>query len=107
RFYDDAYTREKLHILLSYDTERTDMAQGVCSRHQREHSHGCTRPDNDYGIAWIRCFCKARVVYNSMGNVMTLFMKPPMVEHFMRAIHFVLGDLDADTTPSAKLARGR
>jgi hypothetical protein len=34
---------------------------------------------------------------------MTLFMKPQMVNHFMRAIQFVLGDLDADTTPSGKL----
>ena len=104
RFYEDTYSRDKLHILLSVDTDKTDMAQGVCNRNQWEHSRGCVRADNDYAIAWIRSYGKGRIFYNAFGNDMTLFMKKPMVDHFMRAIQFVLGDLDADTTPSAKLA---
>jgi len=103
RFYDESYSRDRLHILLSIDTQKTDMAQGVCSRNQWEHSHSCARPDNDYAISWIRSYGKGRVFYIELGNDMTLFMKPQMVNHFMRAIQFVLGDLDADTTPSGKL----
>jgi type 1 glutamine amidotransferase len=103
RFYEEAYSREKLHILLSVDADKTDMAQGVCNRNQWEHSRSCARPDNDYAIAWIRSYGKGRVFYNALGNDMTLFMKKPIVDHFLRAIQFVLGDLDADTTPSAKL----
>jgi type 1 glutamine amidotransferase/sugar phosphate isomerase/epimerase len=104
RFYEESYSRARLHVLLSVDVEKTDMAQGVCNRNQWEHSRSCVRADNDYAIAWIRSYGKGRVFYNAFGNDMTLFMKAPMVDHFMRAIQFVLGDLDADTTPSAKLA---
>jgi type 1 glutamine amidotransferase/sugar phosphate isomerase/epimerase len=105
RFYEQSYSREKLHVLLSVDVDKTDMAQGVCNRNQWEHSRSCARSDNDYAIAWIRAYGRGRVFYNALGNDMTLFMKPQMVDHFLRAIQFVLGDLDADTTPSAKLAQ--
>jgi type 1 glutamine amidotransferase len=100
RFYEEPYSRDKLHVLLSVDPEATDMAQGVCNRNQWEHSRGCIRADNDYPVAWIRSYGKGRVFYNELGHDMTLFMRPPMVDHFLRGIQFALGDLDADTTPS-------
>jgi sugar phosphate isomerase/epimerase/type 1 glutamine amidotransferase len=97
RFPNPPYSREKLRILLSFDTARMDMKQGrICSN--------CARADNDYPISWIRSYGKGRVFFSSFGNAPAVFWSAPILEHFLAGFQFVLGDLEADTTPSAKLA---
>jgi len=97
RFPTPPYSREKLHILLSFDVAKTDMNQGkVCSN--------CAREDNDYAISWIRAYGKGRVFFTSFGNLPKVFWVPEILEHFLAGFQFVLGDLKADTTPSAQLA---
>lgn len=92
------YTRDTLHILLSFDVARTDMNQNpVCAR--------CVRPDNDYAISWIRSYGKGRVFYLSLGHNPWIFMTPAFFEHVLAGIQFALGDLEADTTPSAQVKR--
>lgn len=96
RFPSPPYSREKLHILLSFDVSKTDMNQGrVCQ--------DCARADNDYAISWIRSYGKGRVFFTSFGNSARVFATREIMEHFLAGIQFALGDLDADTTPSAKL----
>jgi len=96
RFPTGPYSRETLHVLLSIDVDKTDMNQGrACAR--------CFRPDHDYAVSWIRSYGKGRVFYCTLGHDPTFFMTPHMAQHFLAGIQFVLGDLDADTTPSAKL----
>jgi hypothetical protein len=34
------------------------------------------------------------------------FMSPPIVGHFLAGIQFLVGDLDADTTPNPRPATG-
>jgi type 1 glutamine amidotransferase/sugar phosphate isomerase/epimerase len=98
RFPVGPYSREKLRVLLSMDVEKTDMNQGLpCAQ-------PCNRADNDYAISWIRSYGKGRVFFCTLGHNTTLFMTPQLAEHFLAGIQFVLGDLEADTTPSAKLA---
>jgi hypothetical protein len=98
RFPVGPYSREKLHVLLSIDVRKTDMNQG------RACAQPCARADNDYAISWIRGYGKGRVFFCTLGHNATLFMMPPLAEHFLAGIQFILGDLEADTTPSAKLA---
>ena len=86
------YSREKLHVLLSLDNSKTN------SRLQD------TRPDRDYGLAWIRTYGKGRVFNCAMGHTPTLFAEPKMAKLILAGIQFVLGDLAADATPSVKLA---
>jgi len=88
------YTREKLHVLLSVDAGRTDL-----SRWQ-------IRPDKDYGMVWIKSFGKGRVFNSVLGHRPEFYMTPDLVKLMLGGIQFVLGDLEADTTPSAKLATG-
>jgi len=88
------YSRDTLHILLSFDVAKTDMNQNpACAR--------CVRPDNDYAISWIRSYGKGRVFYLSLGHNPWIFMTPAFFEHVLAGIQFALGDLQADTTPSA------
>jgi len=85
------YTRDKLHVLLSVDAEKTDL---------RRWEH--IRPDRDYGMAWIKSEGKGRVFNSVLGHRPEFYMMPDLVKLMLGGIQFVLGDLDADTTPSAK-----
>jgi type 1 glutamine amidotransferase len=80
-------------VLISIDTEKSDMSQWH------------VRPDNDYGLSWIKSYGKGRVFNCAMGHTPTFFATPALAEHILAAIQFVLGDLEADTTPSAKIKR--
>jgi type 1 glutamine amidotransferase len=87
------YSREKLHVLISLDAERSDLSKWH------------VRPDKDYGLVWIKKDGDGRVFNCAMGHTPTLFEIPAMSQMIFNAIQFVLGDLPADTTPSAVLAR--
>jgi type 1 glutamine amidotransferase/sugar phosphate isomerase/epimerase len=69
--------------------------------------NGYERPDNTYPVAWIRSYGKGRVFYNSLGHMPETFMTPEIVGHFLAGIQFLLGDLEADTTPNPKSANTR
>jgi HEAT repeat protein/type 1 glutamine amidotransferase/sugar phosphate isomerase/epimerase len=99
RFPTRHYSRDRLHVLLSVDVEKTDMNQG------RPCFQPCSRPDNDYGVSWIRSYGKGRVFFCTLGHNPALFMTRPLPEYFLAGIQFILGDLEADTTPSARLKR--
>jgi len=91
----DPYSRERLRVLLSIDPKNTDMNKG-----------GMKRKDGDYAIAWIQRWGKGRVFYCSLGHNESVFWNPAVLRHYLDGIQFALGDLDADTTPSAKLSAG-
>ena len=86
------YSREKLHVLLSLDADKTDL------------SPWHVRPDRDYGMVWIKSYGAGRVFNCAIGHTPTLFETPALSQMIFAAIQFVLGDLPADTTPSAMLA---
>jgi type 1 glutamine amidotransferase len=90
------YSREKLHVLLSIDVEKSDRATGsrFCAQ--------CTRPDQDYGLAWIRTYGKGRTYFTPLGHTPIFYTDQRWTEHLLAAIQYILGDLDADATPSAK-----
>jgi len=92
-------SRDKLHVLLSMDVARTDMNQG------RPCAQPCSRPDNDYALSWIRSYGSGRVFFCALGHQPATFMSPEILSYFLAAMQFLLGDLQADTTPSAKSSR--
>jgi type 1 glutamine amidotransferase len=95
------YSRERQRVLLSIDVDKSDMA--TSGRFCVE----CARPDHDYGMSWIKSYGKGRVYCTPLGHTTTLYTSPQWVQHMLAAVQFILGDLDADTTPSARLARQR
>jgi type 1 glutamine amidotransferase/sugar phosphate isomerase/epimerase len=68
---------------------------------------GYKRPDNTYPVTWIRSYGKGRVFYCSLGHMAETFMSPPIVGHFLAGIQFMLGDLEADTTPNPPTGRSK
>jgi type 1 glutamine amidotransferase/sugar phosphate isomerase/epimerase len=100
RFTNGIYSRDKLHVLLSMDIEKTDLNQG------RDCTHPCVRPDHDYALAWIHSYGKGRVFYFPLGHTYAFFADPHLSQFFFAGLQFALGDLEADTTPSARLRSG-
>ncbi|MDY7107646.1 MAG: ThuA domain-containing protein [Planctomycetota bacterium] len=90
--FKDPYSREALRVLLSLDTIRTDMAK-----------KGIHRDDGDFAVSWVRSYDKGRVFYCSLGHRNEIFWNPKVLQHYLDGIQFALGDLPADTTPSAEL----
>jgi type 1 glutamine amidotransferase len=101
RFPVGPYSRDKLRVLLSINVEKTDMNQG------RPCAKPCVRPDQDYAVSWIRSYGKGRVFFCILGHNPTLYMTPSLAEHFLAGIQFILGDLEADSTPSARMSAKR
>ena len=82
------YSRSKLHVLISIDAQKTDLRPWH------------VRPDNDYGLVWIKSYGKGRVFNCALGHTPTLFETPALAQMILNGIQFVLGDLPADTTPT-------
>jgi type 1 glutamine amidotransferase len=90
------YSRERQHILFSIDVEKSDRATDsrLCPQ--------CTRPDQDYGLAWIRTYGKGRTYFTPLGHTNIFYTDRRWTGHLLAALQYILGDLDADATPSAK-----
>ncbi len=99
RFVEPPLSRDNVRVLMSMDIEKTDLNQG------RGCARPCVRPDADYALSWIRTYGKGRVFFTALGHTPAFFASPNLSDFFFRGIQFVLGDLEADTTPSAKLGR--
>jgi type 1 glutamine amidotransferase/HEAT repeat protein len=86
------YSRDTVHVLLSMDPLKTDLNQGRCFGQ-------CYRDDNDYPIAWVRQYGKGRVFYTTLGHNPHVFWQPNMLQMFLAAAQYILGDLAVDATP--------
>ncbi len=84
------YSREKVRVLLSLDTARTDMQKPEIKR-----------IDGDFALSWIRNYGQGRVFYSALGHQPDVYWRPTILKHYLAGIQFALGDLEADATPSA------
>jgi type 1 glutamine amidotransferase len=89
------YSRERLRVLVSIDTEKTDMNPERRFLPERF-------ADKDFAMSWIREEGKGRVFYSSLGHNPALFWDPKILKHFLAGIQFATGDLEVDATPSTK-----
>jgi hypothetical protein len=89
----DPYSRDLCRVLVSIDTERTDMEK---VRKQ------IRRTDGDFAMTYIKTYKQGRVFYNAWGHMHELFWNPMVLQHWLDGIQYALGDLEADATPSAK-----
>lgn len=91
----EPYSRDRLRVLLSIDTTRTDLS--------RPDGSPPERADQDYALAWIRQYGRGRVFYCTIAHAPQVFQDPKMLEFYLGATQFALGDLPAATTPSSRL----
>ncbi|MFO8027418.1 MAG: ThuA domain-containing protein [Opitutales bacterium] len=91
QFRPEPYSRDRLRILLHLDPERSDKVKGM------------KRKDNDYAVAWVQQVGQGRVFYSSLGHNHHIYSDPMLLKHYLAGIQFAIGDLEGDTTPSAKM----
>jgi len=92
----EPYSRNRVRVLLSIDTQKTDMQQGP--------AYGkLVRQDNDYALAWARHYGRGRVFYCTIAHAPAVFWDPKLLEFYLAAAQFAVGDLPAPTIPSGKL----
>ena len=88
------YSREKLRVLLSIDTQKTDVDPKRRFLPERAE-------DQDFAMSWVRAYGKGRVFYTSFGHNPSIFWNAPILQHLLAGIQFALGDLKASAEPSA------
>jgi type 1 glutamine amidotransferase len=93
----EPYSRENLRVLISVDPVRTRITP-----EQKALIH---RQDMDFGMTWIKSYGEGRVFYCALGHQHELFWNPIVLQHYLDGFQFVLGDLKADMTPSAKIKK--
>ncbi len=90
------YSRDRLHILFSIDTAKTELPP-------KGTRPGIERADEDYALAWTRNYGRGRVVYCTIGHSPADFKNPRILEFYLGAIQFIMGDMCGSTTPSNRL----
>ena len=90
------YSREKLRVLMSIDVEKSGTLADPKFRPER--------PDNDYGIAWIQKYGQGRVFYSSLAHSKQEFLDARLLEFYLAAVQYVLGDLKVDDSSTASVS---
>ena len=90
----DTYSRQNVRVLTSVDYSK------MCDEDKKKESN--PREDHDYALSWIKRDGKGRVFYMAHGHDESVYAKTPMLEHLLAGMQYVLGDLQADDSPSVK-----
>ncbi len=91
------YSRDRVRVLFSIDTAKTGGKTD-------QPGSGVFRPDHDYALAWVRNYGQGRVFYCTMAHNPHVFWDAKLLQFYLAAVQFALGDLPAPTTPSARLS---
>lgn len=73
------YDRERLHVLLSLNVEKTDMSK-----------RGIKRRDGDFALAWTKPHGDGRVFYTALGHNESVWKMPAFRAHLRAGIEHVL-----------------
>ena len=77
--FQEPYSRERLHVLLSLDLDR--MADPG------------KRSDKDYAVSWIYQYGEGRVFYTTLGHAAETYWNPLFLRHVLAGIQFAIDDL--------------
>ncbi len=91
----EPYSRDRVRVLMTIDMAKTKI--------EGQPRGNCIREDNDYALAWVRQYGRGRIFYCTIGHNPYVFWDPKMLQFYLAATQFALGDLAAPTIPSARL----
>jgi type 1 glutamine amidotransferase len=96
-FNQDSWTRNNARVLTSLDYDR--MPAEVKAQEPAPQ-----RTDQDYALSYIRKEGQGRVFVQVLGHDESIYKMTPMLAHILAGMQYVLGDLQADDTPSGRRA---
>ena len=95
-FVQDSFSRKRVHVLTSVDYAKMSEAD------KEKEPAATKRTDGDYALSWTRHEGKGRVFYEALGHSEHIYAMTPIMDHVLAGIQYVLGDLQADDSPSVK-----
>jgi type 1 glutamine amidotransferase len=93
----ETYSRRNLRVLTSIDYAKMSAEDKAKEQNPR--------PDGDYALSWIRRDGKGRVFYEAHGHNEKVYANKLLLEHITAGLQYVLGDLQADDSPSARVPK--
>jgi type 1 glutamine amidotransferase len=94
--YGPPFDRAHLRVLMSLDPGRTNMG-----------ARWIRRTDGDFALTWVKTHGKGRVFNTSFGHRSQLYSDPQMLQFYLDAIQFAIGDLKAPTAPRGSRPAGK
>jgi len=91
--FQEADLAERVHPLLSVDTEKTDFGPNRRFLPVR-------LKDRFFPLTWIKPHEQGRVFYSSLGHNPHVYWNADLLAHFLAGIQYALGDLEADARPA-------
>jgi type 1 glutamine amidotransferase len=88
-FRDDTALPSERKILLALDGDKMDLTKQK-------------RKNGQYPISWLSTYGKGRTFYCSLGHSDHIYWDARVLRHYLAGLQYVLGDLEADASPSAK-----
>jgi hypothetical protein len=96
-FNETSYVRSRARILTSVDYAK--MPAEVKAQEPAPQ-----RTDHDYALSYILKEGQGRVFVEVLGHDESIYKQTPILAHLLAGMQYVLGDLEADDTPSAAAA---
>ena len=90
---------EVLRLLVSLDMSMEAVAERL-ENDDRKGDYDSS--DRDVPVSWVRSYGDGRVFVTNLGHREETFANPAVLQHMFDGIQFALGDLKADTTPTAE-----
>lgn len=97
--------RERLRVLLSLDMSKEANQKPVQGDKFKDKIDGPLE-DIDVAVSWCRKIGDGRLFFTNLGHRDDTFWNPAVLQHILDGMQFAAGDLEADTTPSAKANLG-
>lgn len=92
---------EVLRLLVSLDMTKEEVLKPI----QDDSTKGGYEPGpRDVAVSWLRKYGDGRVFVTNFGHREETFAHPAIMRHLFEGIQFAVGDLKADTTPTAELS---
>lgn len=88
--YGPPYDRSQLRVLLSIDPAKTNMG-----------ARWIHRKDGDFALAWVKPYGRGRVFVTSFGHMTQIFFHPQILQFYLDAVQFAVGDLSVPIEPRA------
>jgi uncharacterized protein len=94
--FKEPYSRAKQQVLLSLDTDKTNVSKG-----------GVKRTDKDFAVAWTKSYGKGRVFYTSLGHNDAVWKDPRFQAHLIAGLLWVTNAENGKAAGAATAPAGK
>jgi len=95
-FPQDSFSRKRVHVLTSINYAK------MSAEDKAKEPAATRRTDGDYALSYIQRVGQGRVFYEAHGHDEKVYFQRPFILHMLAGIQYVIGDLQADDSPSSK-----